>query len=70
LIFVDPPYPIIEEIAPRLFTGLLDACAGVDDPVVIFEYPGELELAPTGWALIKRIGRGARQPTVGFFRRG
>ncbi len=69
LIFVDPPYPIIAEIAPRLFAGLHEATAGVEDPIVVFEYPGELELAPEGWALIKRIGRGARQPTVGFFRR-
>ena len=69
LVFVDPPYPIITDIAPRLFAGLLEATAGANDPIVVFEYPGELELAPEGWSLIKRIGRGARQPTVGFFRR-
>lgn len=69
LVFADPPYPIIAEIAPRLFAGLLEATAGQADPIVVFEYPGELELAPEGWVLIKRIGRGARQPTVGFFRR-
>lgn len=70
LVFVDPPYPIIHDIAPRLFAGLLEATEGADDPIVVFEYPGEIELAPEGWSLIKRIGRGARQPTVGFFRRG
>lgn len=69
LVFVDPPYPIIEEIAPRLFAALAEATAGVADPLVVFEYPGEIELAPAGWVLAKRIGRGARQPTVGFFRR-
>lgn len=69
LVFVDPPYPIITEVAPRLFAGLLEATAPENDPIVVFEYPGEIELAPEGWALIKRIGRGARQPTVGFFRR-
>lgn len=69
LVFVDPPYPIIQDIAPRLFAGLLEATAGADDPIVVFEHPGEIELAPEGWALIKRLGRGARQPTVGFFRR-
>lgn len=69
LVFVDPPYPIIQDIAPRLFAGLLDATAGADDPIVVFEHPGEIELAPEGWTLVKRIGRGARQPTVGFFRR-
>jgi 16S rRNA (guanine966-N2)-methyltransferase len=70
LVFVDPPYPIITEIAPRLFAGLLEATAAGDDPIVVFEYPGEIELAPEGWTLVKRIGRGARQPTAGFFRRG
>jgi 16S rRNA (guanine966-N2)-methyltransferase len=69
LVFVDPPYPIITGIAPRLFEGLFAATAGVADPLVVFEYPGEIELAPPGWVLAKRIGRGARQPTVGFFRR-
>jgi 16S rRNA (guanine966-N2)-methyltransferase len=69
LVFVDPPYPIITEIAPRLFAGLLEATDAKDDPIVVFEYPGEIDLAPEGWTLIKRIGRGARQPTTGFFRR-
>jgi len=69
LVFADPPYPIIPEIAPRLFAGLLEATAAGDDPIVVLEYPGELELAPAGWVLIKRVGRGARQPTAGFFRR-
>jgi len=37
---------------------------------VVFEMPGETELSPPGWTEIKRLGRGARQPTVGFYRRG
>ncbi len=69
LIFVDPPYPIILDIAPRLFAGLLEMTTAADDPIVVFEHPGEIELRPEGWSLVKRIGRGARQPTVGFFRR-
>lgn len=69
LIFVDPPYPLITDIAPRLFASLHEVTAGADDPIVIFEYPGEIDLQPPGWGLIKRIGRGSRQPTVGFFRR-
>jgi 16S rRNA (guanine966-N2)-methyltransferase len=68
LVFVDPPYPIIQDVAPRLFAGLREVTAGAEDPIVVFEYPGELELLPEGWTLVKRIGRGARQPTVGFFR--
>lgn len=70
LVFIDPPYPLIAELAPRLFAGLLEVTKMDEDPLVLFEYPGEIELTPPGWNLIKRIGRGARQPTVGFFRRG
>jgi len=67
LVFVDPPYPIIEEIAPRLFAGLAEALEGVADPLIVFELPGEIELAPAGWVCRKRLGKGVRQPTVAFF---
>ena len=39
------------------------------DPVVVFEMPGELTLMPLGWTCVKRLGKGARQPTTAFFRR-
>lgn len=69
LVFVDPPYEVITELAPRIFARLDDLLAPHPDPVVVFEMPGEIELAPPGWTLVKRLGKGARQPTVGFFRR-
>lgn len=69
LVFVDPPYDIIPEIAPALFVRLGEALVTKPDAVVMFEYPGELELAPSGWRLVKRLGKGAHQPTVGFFQR-
>lgn len=69
LVFVDPPYDAIGELAPKLFARLTEALAEVDDPVVVFEMPGELELAPEGWTCVKRLGKGARQPTVCFFKR-
>lgn len=69
LVFIDPPYPMIEEVAPRLFEKLAVALAAKPDALVIFELPGELDLAPAGWTLLKRLGKGARQPTVAFFRR-
>ncbi len=69
LIFVDPPYPIIADIVPRLFSGLLEVTARASDPLVLLEHPGELDLAPAGWSLVKRLGRGVRQPTVGIYRR-
>jgi 16S rRNA (guanine966-N2)-methyltransferase len=43
--------------------------ASKPDAIVVFELPGELELAPKGWIQVKRLGKGARQPTVAFFQR-
>lgn len=70
LVFVDPPYEIIEEISPGLFVRLTELLAAKEDPVIIFEMPGEIELTPPGWVAVRRLGKGVRQPTVTFFRRG
>lgn len=67
LVFVDPPYDIITEIAPALFARLKEVLAPKPEAIVVFEFPGELELAPASWKLLKRLGKGARQPTVAFF---
>lgn len=69
LVFIDPPYEIITDVAPALFEKLADMLAPNPEAIVVFELPGELELAPSGWELLKRLGKGARQPTVAFFRR-
>jgi 16S rRNA (guanine966-N2)-methyltransferase len=68
LVFIDPPYEIIPEVAPNLFVRLEERLAGNPDPVIIFEMPGELNLAPAGWTCVKRLGKGARQPTAAIFR--
>ncbi|HEY0965756.1 MAG TPA: RsmD family RNA methyltransferase [Opitutaceae bacterium] len=70
LIFIDPPYEIIPEVGPALLARLSDLLAKQADPLVIFEMPGEIELGAPGWRCVKRLGKGARQPTVAFFRRG
>jgi 16S rRNA (guanine966-N2)-methyltransferase len=70
LIFIDPPYEIIPEVGPLLLARLGEFLAMQADPLVIFEMPGEIELAASGWRCVKRLGKGARQPTVAFFRRG
>ena len=69
LVFIDPPYDMIVEIAPVLFAKLAEALVTKPGAIVVFELPGEIELAPAGWELLKRLGKGARQPTVAFFRR-
>jgi 16S rRNA (guanine966-N2)-methyltransferase len=69
LIFVDPPYEVIPDVAPVLFGKLSAALAGDWKGLVVFEMPGEERLEPAGWTCIKRLGRGARQPSVAFFAR-
>lgn len=69
LVFIDPPYEIIPSIAPKLFARLDTLLRAKSDPLVLFEMPGECELAPAGWVCAKRLGKGARQPTVAIFRK-
>jgi len=67
LVFVDPPYEIILDVADLIFSRL--AQFATPDVIVIFELPGQLDLKPAGWQGFKRLGKGGRQPTAGFFRR-
>lgn len=70
LVFVDPPYELIASLAPRLMADLAARLALKPDALVIFEMPGETELAPPGWMCLKRLGsRGARQPGVAIFKK-
>ncbi len=69
LVFIDPPYDTITEVAPGLFAHLTLLLEAKSDPVIVFEMPGEVELSPEGWTCVKRLGKGTRQPTVCFFRR-
>jgi 16S rRNA (guanine966-N2)-methyltransferase len=69
LVFIDPPYEIIPEAAPRLFVRLTQALATKPAALVLFEMPGGATLSPPGWTCIKRLGKGAHQPTVGVFLR-
>ncbi len=68
LVFIDPPYPLIEKVAPKLFTGLRKLLRRRDDPRVVFELPGEMTIFPRGWELVKRLGKGVGQPTAAIFR--
>jgi 16S rRNA (guanine966-N2)-methyltransferase len=68
LVFIDPPYELIGDVAPKLFGRLDEVLAAHPDPVVVFELPGEANLTPAGWTCVKRLGKGARQPTAAIFR--
>ncbi|HEX2854143.1 MAG TPA: RsmD family RNA methyltransferase [Opitutaceae bacterium] len=69
LVFIDPPYEMIVAVAPSLFSRLSEALAPKPESLVVFESPGEIELAPPGWTLLKRLGKGGHQPTVSIFQR-
>lgn len=68
LVFIDPPYAIIQETAPRIFEKLDKLLRPEGDPVVVFEMPGEITLEPKGWSCVRRLGGGVRQPTAAIFR--
>lgn len=69
LVFVDPPFALVAGAAPALFDRLGTALAKHPRALILMEMPGELELSPTGWKCVKRVGQGRRQPTVAIFRR-
>jgi 16S rRNA (guanine966-N2)-methyltransferase len=70
LVFIDPPYQLIEDIAPRMFISLEARLAAKPGALVIFELPGGMELAPPGWTCLKRLGgKGSRQPSAAFFKK-
>ena len=70
LIFIDPPYDQILNLAPALFVRVAAWTQGAEDPLIIFETPGEVILTAPGWESVKRIGgKTAHQPGVSVFRR-
>ncbi|KXU38198.1 hypothetical protein AXK11_00960 [Cephaloticoccus primus] len=76
LVFIDPPYEVIQAIAAPLFArlhALLAAPAaspGQSDPLVVMELPGGLELKLDGWHCAKRLGgKGPRQPSLALYTR-
>lgn len=68
LVFIDPPYPIIGRVAPGVFSALHRLLERTTDARVVFEMPGEMNLDPPGFTLVKRLGKGARQPSVAIFK--
>ncbi len=67
LVFIDPPYESIADLAPKLFARLTGLLRTRPDALVVFELPGEIVLEPPGWTCVKRLGKGAHQPTAAFF---
>lgn len=63
LIFCDPPFAMITRDAEALFRRFAGFIRREPAGLLIFEMPGELELASPGWEFVKRIGHGRGQPT-------
>lgn len=56
LVFVDPPYRLIEANAGRLFASFDVLLSREPGARIVFEMPAELELEHAGWLLVKRLG--------------
>jgi len=63
LIFADPPFDAIPDLGEVLFRRFAGFLRAAPHGLLVFEMPGELELASPGWRLLKRIGKGRDQPT-------
>ena len=68
LIFIDPPYEVIDEAAPTLFQRLSERLAGRPDALVVFEMPGEVDLRCRDGRPSAASASSVRQPTAVFFR--
>lgn len=68
LVFIDPPYEIIPEVAPALFARLTDLLAPKPEALVVFEMPGGMEVSSPAWTCLKQLGKGTRQPTARIFK--
>ena len=67
VIFADPPFDDIVSLSEALFRRLAGFAGARSDALLVFEMPGEMEIASPGWRFLKRIGRGRDQPTCCFY---
>jgi 16S rRNA (guanine966-N2)-methyltransferase len=69
LIFLDPPYAIIEDQLTTIFEKAVSPIA-LESARAIVELPGNLEPNIVGWELNKRLGKvGKDKPTIAIFKR-
>lgn len=67
LIFADPPYPEMARAARRVAEMARVCLAAREDSRLLLEMPGDFEPFLPGFELVKRLGKGRGQPTVGVF---
>ena len=69
IVFVDPPYAMIETKLLTIFQENI-APATSPDGIVCFEMPGALELEIPGWICRRRLGKKGRdKPSVAIYER-
>jgi 16S rRNA (guanine966-N2)-methyltransferase len=64
LLFVDPPYHMIEANTARLFAAFDALLTGEPAARIVVEMPAELELQHVGWTIVKRLGGGGAGSAV------
>lgn len=67
LIFADPPYALLPGILERLLAKV-ETCIS-EEGIFLLETPGHLDTERPGWECIRRLGKGAHQPSVSVLRR-
>lgn len=69
VVFMDPPYAMIEERIPQIFQEHVSGMIA-EDGILCFEMPGNLELDLPGWTAVRRLGKtGKDKPTAVFYER-
>lgn len=69
LVFVDPPYDLIEGLTAPLFEMLAALLEPSPGALVMIEVPGDWKIDPPGWTCVHRLGKRSRQPNAVFFRK-
>ncbi|PXA03803.1 methyltransferase [Coraliomargarita sinensis] len=70
IVFMDPPYAMIEESIPGIFVQHIAEIL-TPDGLACIEMPGNLEINLPGWAAKRRLGKaGKDKPTMVFYERG
>lgn len=69
LIFMDPPYAIIENKIETVFRETIEPLC-TQKTLICLEMPGDLEISFSGWSCIKRLGKkGKDKPSAALFKR-
>jgi len=69
IVFMDPPYAIIEKDVPKLFSEHI-ARLLAEDATLCFEMPGNIKLELPGWKATRHLGKaGKDKPTMVFYQR-